>query len=189
MRSSPISGWRPWPASARDTASTTRRSCSLNVRCQPSVARGSTSRKKLRAARNRLKESRWSSQASQCFRRSAGWILGLFQRRSKVATWRQPRAEQVRSASSVMPSGKAIVSNVALDRFARNHVGFGWRFLSGGQLWRVAIRGVNGRSPTRTRTSVRLIGDHDGDQREEDGTGEQDPAKYSGNEDHADEAG
>ena len=115
--------------------------------------------------------------------------MGLFQRRSKVATWRQPRAEQVRSASSVLTSSNAIVSNVTFDRIARNHIGFGWRFLSCGQLWRLAARGLHGGSPTRSRASVRLIGDHDRDQRQEDGTGEQDPAKYSGNEDHADEAG
>ena len=182
-------GARGAPASKPGTASTTRASCSPTGRCRPSAVRPSayerpsTSRRNPRADRKALSESRCSAQASQCLRRSGGWILGLFHPRSYVAGRRQPLAEQsscVRQPcwSRSLPRGVPLAVG---DRPVITSA-----CSAGGQLRPVDRLGTE---PRRSGALVGLVGHDHGDVGQHHRAGEEHPAQRAVDEDHRDEAG
>jgi hypothetical protein len=66
--------------------------------CRPeraSTYNRSTRRRNPRTSRKSASDWRCSSQATQVFSRSAGWIFGLFQTTAYAAAARQPFAEQI----------------------------------------------------------------------------------------------
>jgi hypothetical protein len=139
--------------------------------------RGSISRRKPRADRNWLRVSRCSAQASQCLRRSGGWILGLFQPRSYVAGCWQPRAEQSSGSGNCLIPAIPIVAASGGPRGLLGPCG--------------QFRPVGGPPEVRLlpdRPLIGLVGQDHRDVGQHQRAGEQHPARHAVNEDHREKA-